>query len=66
MEQQESSINAVLTEEEYVNNWAKRQCSCCYLCTNSLKLQFRSLEESRLITADLVYKLRNQNSVFFS
>jgi hypothetical protein len=66
MEQQESSINAVLTEEEYINNWAIRQCSRYYLCTNTLQLQFRSLEEPRLLTADLVYELRNQNYVFFS
>jgi hypothetical protein len=66
MEQQESNINSVLTEEEYVNIWAIRQCSCYHLCRNSLQLLFRSLEEHRLLTADLVYKLRNQNSVSFS
>jgi len=65
VEKQESSIIAVLTEEEYINNWAIRQCSCYYLSINSLQLQFRSLEEHRLLTADLVYKLRNQNSVLF-
>jgi hypothetical protein len=66
MDQQESSITAVLTVKQYVNNWAIRQCSCYYLCTNSLQLQFRSLQKHWLLRAGFVSKLNNQTSVFFS